>query len=1523
MTLNPSPLGQMALSATLCGPIARHFALRPSLREVAVQVIEQQWRERQIGGPVPSTLTLYRALPTQGWHLYSLADALIGRYCQASNFNLGAGIDVLSTDLNSLTPRAADVDLHAVETLLNECGPFLLEEYKSALTAFWSNGRGQASSPWAWLVKYLHDEFVRAADLELSAGALDPLEAATAKAMAAFPEEAQRAEWANMKDSEVWLLNLDAMIRWGLDPELASALVIERPLPEKQRTVVLVYTLAGRLYRFDSRLALVTTLLRGRRPHVPFFRLSLHRTPWPMFQAQATMLFEQQLLLIDRIAQASLGADSPRAQSLEQDLDEASSLIEICEVNQRQLRELYQSQLPAWLQQSADVDRRAYANGLVRLAGVQRRSAGKSFLYDIPEIIEYARGAVHAAILADHPQASALDLEDVEVVNEQVNAAGAGIGDTLFPVGSIKEVRFSLVQLALENLSVLRAGKVMVHLRAGGTVPDWLTRHYLESLVSRLDLGKVYPDLLRQKLLDDAPARVARQALFIDQVRVQLPLLALEQYLRKSNGFTSRGVKLVKAVFDPVPGAPALARMRPLSFLRRAGAKADVALNTYLIDDRVGGSGPCVLYRPLHRQPLREFTSCQAFFEALCDVGELHDDVLSRLDEKVHPIYARGGFEQPHIVRFLPGSEFSPIEVPAPATLGETALCDNILEHLYISSAKELVARAESQSVSNSENRWLAYEEFGWQMFNTLLPFFNGLVTVSAWMVQMFASHQSAVQQDENECERLAELLFNVAAALFAFRTEPAMSSAPARPLEAGASLLPLPSIDTTSGHAMSSPSGAILDGLDFTWASANQRLSLAQREALTPLKAGWRLAQLGQPFPRGPRQGLYLHAERLWVSVEGSVYEVIINDEGTRVVGAQGQLGPWLRQTSPGIWVFDLGLRLRAGMPLNRRIEQMREANRQRVSALERVLADLSLEHDGALAQLEQDQAQLVLDEHPSAETLQRYIDNMRAHCRRLTQADESFMALNQLKSQVNFSRARASNLFELAGTQVQLVHVLRLQFRDTMKLARALRDGKGSHQGQQGAVDHDALRHGQLMALCRRGKTIIDEVLGHFEAIRDVRRQLGDLFPDGPSLASEIDKQISKSATYRHWQSSDLTMQGVLILEVDQVDSWQLRDSVKSACVGLQMQGTLDGDTSFTQQERIDVLDGSARNFAVALEDARSYQAGGRVEAVKSPIEVYIRTLQTLLQEAETELAQHIRMQSGDEPALPGTGKHTVIKTRNRGSVVGQRRKGSGGKPDTVVVLDPLENTELARYEETTEAGVWQPVVAPEVPPATRASLGNLLKRAGKLLSTAERQMQRARSQARTASIGVEMEEILVQQAGPLEALAQDIEEALTVQNEVDRATSGHDAAIEAKALSDKATAMRELGRELRITIAKVQPPTVSRVAYLKAQGEISIARTKGREPSARRKGFPQDYLQEYVISDKAGQPLWFAHFHYASLETQSSDFTAAHLKTREQRFSGGQYQVKKEQNNQVVIQVYRSQIDLASARALFLNL
>ena len=1523
MTPNLSPYGQLALSATLCGPIARYFAWRPAFREVALQIIEQQWQQRRIAGPDPARLRLYRWVDNHGYRADSLADVLIERFCRPDDLRLVSGQDFLSLQHGAEFPQAVVTDVQAVATLLNECGPLLLEEYKRRIVDYWVHGRGGRPSPWNWLASYLQEQCRSVVGLERGGGTLDSLEAATAFMLALRPEASQRAEFENLKNLHVWLLSLDVNPRQWLDADLASAVLVERVIPEQKRTLVMLYTLSGRWYRFESRQALARMLVYGgeRRGAVPF-NLHLYTTTESVFLSQVRLLLEQQLTLIDTIADLIDEADEDPVDDLARRLDEATSLLQICEHSQHESWLLYFGLLPAWLKEASVEDRRAYGEALLELAFLQRRTGGPSFLYGVPPILEYARDQVRAAILLDHPQATDLDVEAVEVVNLQVIASGVAIGGDFVATGERETVRFSLPQFALENLAVLRAGTVTVGMHDGSAAPAWLTLDYAKALVTRLDLGKAYPDLLRRALFDDPSAFVRREALFIDQVRLQLPLLALEKKLRGQDGLTAAGVRLVNGVFRPVPGAPDVARLRPLAFIRQEGATADIALNAYLIERFDIHSGPSVLYRPLHRQPLREFATREAFFHALTREPALQEDVLARLDDGARPIYAKGGFAQPHTVRYAAGAEFAPFEIPEPAHIGEQALSGKVLEHLYRSCARELLHRAEVQSVSNSENRWIEYQELGWLMFNALLPLLNGSVALSTWMLQVFADLQNDLRQRQPPESQLAVHLFNFSLLLLTLPNAHSMLELPSGMPEGDTGVPVFPQLVR---EPVSSPSGAALSQLDFSWATAAQRLSKAQRESLPHFQAHLTPDQLGAAVSEGPWAGLFSYDQRWWARIQDQVYEVQVGEE-VRVVDASGQPGPWLYRDAAGAWRIDAGVRLRGGMPLRGRIEQMRAAKRQRIAELKSRQVEFLSERLALSLAIERDLDDIGGRKPPPAPLLSRYGDHLRAHNQLMKQTDENYVALNQLESQGNFNHEHSRYLFERVNSRSQLLQVLQSQLVQSKAASHVL---QGRISDPQGSLEARNQSYEALMAECEKAKAIIDEALATFGETRELCLQLGKVLPMGPGLVADYDRVRGGESSLLSWRSAEFSITAVLILGLERQNGSEVYEMIDLIRFALQMQLELSDAGVFTEGEHIAVLDGSVRSYAMAQEQMRTV-AGLLVEdQSKRWLAGLAESLQRLQQEAEEELAGLIRAQAGDseEHVPPADRKQVVINTRSRGLVVARQRKTKAGKTETVVV-EPLENNELARFEETAEPGIWQRV-EPSPPPQTSpepaqptVSLANLLKRSNRLLSEADRQVQKAKAQARTATIAIEMEEILVNQARPLEALAQQIESLLTGDNAADNPSAGRNPALQVKALNDKAAAMREEGRQLRISIIKTQPPTISRVAYLKSQNEIDITRPKGREPTALRKGQDRDYLQEYVISNKAGEPLWYAHFHYASLDAAPADFLAAHLKTREQRFDSGQCRLKMEQSSQKVIQIYRSQIDRPAAAELFLG-
>jgi hypothetical protein len=65
-----------------------------------------------------------------------------------------------------------------------------------------------------------------------------------------------------------------------------------------------------------------------------------------------------------------------------------------------------------------------------------------------------------------------------------------------------------------------------------------------------------------------------------------------------------------------------------------------------------------------------------------------------------------------------------------------------------------------------------------------------------------------------------------------------------------------------------------------------------------------------------------------------------------------------------------------------------------------------------------------------------------------------------------------------------------------------------------------------------------------------------------------------------------------------------------------------------------------------------------------------------------------------------------------------------------------------------------------------------------------------------------------------------------------------------------------------------------------------------------------------------------LWYAHFHYANADDPLESFTAAHLKTVDQRRLGGAYDWRETRSNQELIAIHRSAISRSLAASLFFS-
>jgi hypothetical protein len=593
-------------------------------------------------------------------------------------------------------------------------------------------------------------------------------------------------------------------------------------------------------------------------------------------------------------------------------------------------------QLPDWLRSASSADRLDYSRRMAALAVAASRAGGQAWDDDLPPILDYALRTLQDSLREDHPQASGVTLDDVTVHIAKVVASAVPSAGQFVAVGSVQAVTMSVATFALENLSSLPAGSIHLSVRDGGPLPDWLTPEYLKQLVVRADIGLAYPALVRRYLISDLPEAGRRQALFADQLRVQLPLKALEQKIRGQGDLTQAGYRLICSLLE-TPGVGGGSVVRQLAWVAQPGASADQVSNMFVIGPAAPVFGPWVLYRPFAQTPLREFANWLALRDAIAQDGDLQQDVLTWMTDPARQRYANGGFDQPHIVRFGLGSEFAPLEVPKPAQLDLSEVQGDVMPVLFSANARALVDLADRQSVSNAESRWAMIRRGGWLALEAVMPFLSGSVGTALWLVQLMTAVDQVLVAERRKAgpEGVAAwntLLLTISTILLHQGFAPHLPASARPPSVRVATLEPATAADQGAEASGSEPlTQPAVDQtlLDFAWSSSNHRLTADQARQLDGLKVSSE-APPGIPSGEPGKEGLYQHEQQWWVQLEGAAYRVGFNEDGAYIVDPHDPLsrGPRLCLCRVGqAWALDLSLKLRGGGP-KRSARQLAEQN-------------------------------------------------------------------------------------------------------------------------------------------------------------------------------------------------------------------------------------------------------------------------------------------------------------------------------------------------------------------------------------------------------------------------------------------------------------------------------------------------------------------------------------------------------------------------------------------------------------------
>lgn len=950
--------------------VEAQFLTRPTVRSVTTQLLALHLAEKY--PPLTAPLDDLRlAVPREGGGraLLPLLDVALTHMADGSfpDVSPRGGLDSYLSDATGTRLRydangPRDYDLEVIEAVIRELPLILFVSFQDALANYWSQDSDAGGSRWKWLAVVLQGALLDSAIRQVGANAkyLNVI-----SALNRYPDRSTRAR---------------------------------QPWPDN---AVHAYTLETQVTQAGTQLARqACDLLLVCREHVLLCRLSGDVTPFPdldafgkawgdalqqrfsadkitwqqyepdgdIFEVQAGLILNQQLEDLAAIQLPARSSVEALEQLFARVTDPARLFTHASALPLSGLPRL-QAALPDWLKNASAGDRIAYRQCVLEQAGIRRLTLGDSDFDGLDTLRSYAAQHLDHQLCLDRAGA----LRGQRTCDAGALASGYRADDLVLTfhvaVGSleggyVEPVSMSLVELALKNLSGKPKGRLTLSHRTGRALEAWLTADYILRLIQRVDIGKNYPEYLRQALMSDTEAAQKRRQLFQQQRPVHLKTQALEHKIKAEAGLTLRGVRCVNAVvnLDPaerqVDGDDIV--IRPLAFVRKPGATADVVQNMFIIEPLDTRQGPHLLYRPAYRDSLQEFASREQLLAAIVQPGPLQDSILTWLPDLARAIYSNGGFTQPHYVRVGIGSDFDSLpRVPAPAQLAQAddetgdeirqALGNGtLMEYLFGSETRQLLDQAARESTSNNESRWALILE-GMQLgFNTLLIAVRGPLAAVGWLMQLAQGLQHdlpALESDDPTARELAwvDLLLNIGMLKLhhGFPGTPHESAAlDEQPLirqpvpGQGASRAPV--VERGAVGLPAEPPGGGRTLLDFDHSLAGDGASAKLLKKLRAVNVPWPVPA-PEPIQIGPHQGLYTINGRWHASVAALLFRVSIVPGFNEVFIIHPEKidhpGIKLKSDGKGHWSLDRGIKLIGGGP--KRMAALREENLRRKDQL------------------------------------------------------------------------------------------------------------------------------------------------------------------------------------------------------------------------------------------------------------------------------------------------------------------------------------------------------------------------------------------------------------------------------------------------------------------------------------------------------------------------------------------------------------------------------------------------------------
>jgi hypothetical protein len=1542
--------------------VSQQFSGRPTFERLTQQMLEQAIKARYPSLVIDLART-HLAMPdaaAQGWSFKPFMPLVLDYLALgtpldfSSNGNFACYLS--DTIPRRLRPDVGNLDMKVIEKLVHELPWTVPIGFGDALSRYWNTDIASSPKPdagvhnsrWLWLSdslkNRLHIQGLKQPGLsEPAREALDQI--------VCWPDRGQRF---SHNVPPVYAYSLASTLTEGTSNTVLPSSDILLLHYTQSGLVILLCSAGGAVQPFDS-IESFDNHWRAQiadRYVVDTITCNRYEIDGNAFDTQAAMVLEQQLVDLKAVTlPSSIGVHDLKA--LYRELSDPArylrDILDSAADTTTQLRPL----LPQWLKNAALADQMSFQRYSLALASVKKRDQGRVHLNDI-------RTFTADALLARMQQTN--DSSPAKVPSRSFHPDDIELTFTVsagYPgtVGISEKRTMNLTQLAIDNLISRPSGHLKLSHRLGLALPAWLTPDLITrtgGLIEQVDIGTAYPRYLQEELLGDSSQAQAHQRIFAEQISAHLPLEALQNTLNHENGMTRQGLRRVEAVLQPnaedrqVDGH--LVVIRHLAFLREPHARPDVVGNMFIIEAKDVTAGPHVLYRPLYAPALLEFPTRQALLQAVASAEDLQHSVLTWLSDTARPIYANGGFAEPHIVRFFQGDEFSVPEKPAPATLaingGDDELLQylangKLLEYLYGCNAQALITQADRNSVSNSESRWAVLLKGGSLLFNTLLfPLLRGPAMASVWLWSLMASASQdipALISDDPATRELAAVDFLVNLAMLVSQ----LSSVRAPSL--------VPVSESTKNQAMRAPArrvaveqwpslslpkimegtvalpGAEMPGalLDFDFTNARDRLTPEQRTQLRRMRIP-RPAVLPAPIDQGPFTGLYVIDNAWHALVEGHLYRVDTESDGSVTVidpTTTSRRGPSLRSDGQGTWSMDLRLRLRGGMPPKRMVEQ-RRLNAQRTIELINELAAFTAQQSKQQDALDIAQAVMTRVEGGSYTEAQRAPKRKVFYDLLVEQTDAYLKLLDSAPERARLGIAlpsgslpvlmenvvkNARKAFLVNEAEYVAINAAHPQFDQPSAVVEAVR------QDFQGYVKFlDAI------------SDINDRKVHWLELKDEYLNKLLNLDTAGAQVFERLtrDRPLEEpSAT----GTKALQLATLPVLAIKHGES-DLPDSLYRIVRPLGKHVRTHSELrlyDLSPSDQLRVLESLTEHYGEALDALQGMKTLYAEDIHEAYFDRLVDLVKGLYEEVSGKLAAEIKPQpkpSKRQPRRPqvsaGRPRKEVINTRNSGVLIGDLKPAGSTLPIEVVELrSEVDDQVIATYSRHDDVWDVVEVERPAPVPRTRA-IKTIKGDAQKLLEQLDNRLRRAESYKARCRHPKEIEEILDNEASRYRTLSAELDRAFTVSG---TSPSPADQAL-SQQLSQAISSLTTKGAALRTELSLKLPPTDGNLRYLFEKKLIHVARLGERKAL---KGTRKDFLQEYAINDVDGFPLWYAHFHYETAETPKAGYSVAHLKTREQRREHYHSLLAKAESPYAVVNVHRGQIGKFLARDKFLPL